>query len=78
MYGSELETFLIKFNQLWKAGQSAKLDLETHAGQAWVGLRLHIGQAPGPTHHHPYQKRTNRNSPSRERHRARRLSKRKE
>ena len=43
-----------------------------------VGLRLHLGQAPGPTYHHPYQKRTTRNSPSRERRRARRLAERKE
>ena len=31
------------FHQLWKAGDTAHLDLDTHAGQAWIGLRTPLG-----------------------------------
>ena len=44
----ELETFVDKFRRLWKAGRDAHLDLESHAGQAWVGLRVRLGHEPGP------------------------------
>ena len=37
---SELENFIHKFKQLRGAGLTAHLDLDTHAGQAWVGLRV--------------------------------------
>ena len=37
---SELENFIHKFIQLRGAGLIAHLDLDTHAGQAWVGLRV--------------------------------------
>ena len=37
---SELENFIQKFKQLRGAGLTAHLDLDTHAGQAWVGLRV--------------------------------------
>ena len=43
MFRSELETFLAKFHQLWKDGYSAHLDVDAHAGQAWVGLRVMLG-----------------------------------
>ena len=41
-----------KFNQLWRAGYTAHLDLDTYAGKAWVGLRVQLGDAQGPVHHH--------------------------
>ena len=46
----EVETFILKFKQLWKAGLSAHLDLDTQAGsgEAWVGIR--VRQVPGPHH----------------------------
>ena len=44
MHVSELYSFVQKFNQLWKAGFTAHLDLDSHAGDAWVGLRLQLGQ----------------------------------
>ena len=37
---SEIDSFVKKFKNLWKAGYSAHLDLDTHSGQAWVGLRV--------------------------------------
>jgi hypothetical protein len=75
---TELDTFIQKFYQLWNAGHTAHLDVDTHAGKAWVGLRVQLGHAPGPLHHQPHplfvqpQKKTF--SPSRERHRARRAA----
>ena len=35
----------MKFKTLWKSGYDAHLDIDSHAGQAWVGLRLRLGQA---------------------------------
>ena len=52
MYVTELQSFLLKFHQLWEAGVTAHLDLDTHAGQAWVGLRAQLGKVPGPLHQH--------------------------
>ena len=52
MLMTELDTFITKFHQLWRAGQTAHLDLDTHAGEAWVGLRVQLGPAPGPEHKH--------------------------
>ena len=72
---TELDSFICKFKQIWKSGQSARLNLETEAGQAWVGLHVRLGQAPGPLHqgpqHHQAENRT-RDSLSRQRRRARR------
>ena len=45
-----------------KAGVTAHLDLDTHAGQAWVGLRAQLGQL-GQLHQYPPQSPTHR-SPS--------------
>ena len=73
MFVSELDSFVKKFHQLWRAGHNAHLDLDTYAGKAWVGLRLQLGDAPGPKHHqfHPREKVE---SPSRVRRRARRAA----
>ena len=46
--------------QLWKNGVTSHLDFDTHAGQAWIGIRSplgHYGQhrqytPQNPTHHH--------------------------
>ena len=51
MVVTELDSFVQKFHQLWKAGLTAHLDLDTHAGHAWVGLRAQLGRVPGPPHH---------------------------
>jgi hypothetical protein len=75
MFVTELDSFLLKFHQLWSAGQSAHLDLETHAGNAWVGLRVQLGHVPGPPHHQfhpPFPQYNKQVSPSRQRRRARR------
>ena len=41
----ELDSFVKKFYQLWSAGYSAHLDLESHSGKAWVGMRVQLGHA---------------------------------
>ena len=43
MEETELNKFILKFKVLWKSGLDAHLDLDCHAGQAWVGLRLRLG-----------------------------------
>ena len=76
----ELDTFVQKFKQLWYSGLTAHLDLDTHAGQAWVGLRARLGHAPGPLHipsRIPSPRKT-RDGPSRQRRRARRATSRQE
>ena len=79
----ELDSFVKKFYQLWSAGYSAHLDLESHSGKAWVGLRVQLGHAPPGHLHHPlrpaypqphYRKP---DSPSRQRRRDRRAAARK-
>ena len=50
MFITELDTFVRKFHQLWNDGLTAHLDLDTHVGNAWVGLRVQLGQVPGPPH----------------------------
>ena len=72
---TEVETFVKKFHQLWNDGVTAHLDLDTHAGEAWVGLRVRqCGQVSGPLHKpvHPFQQEVARKErASRQRHRAR-------
>ena len=55
----EIDSFIRKFHQLWNAGFTAHLDLDTHAGSAWVGLRVQLGHSEGTLHpppHHPRQR----------------------
>ena len=75
MFSTELDTFVRKFHQLWNDGLTAHLDLDTHAGNAWVGLRLQLGQVHGPPHQQvqpvPQQVHGKFESLSRQRRRAR-------
>ena len=78
MFATELDSFVYKFNQLWSACHSAHLDLDTHAGRAWVGLRVQLGHhAPLPPFHLPHnfpQYSHKKDSPSRQRRRAKRAA----
>ena len=70
---SELDSFIQKFKHLWHSGVNAHLDVNTHAGHAWVHLHVQLGQAPGPLHPQAYQPHhRKKDSPSRQRRRARR------
>ena len=65
---NEIESFVLKFRQLWSAGLDANLTIETHAGIAWVDLKLNLGQhGPNPVAEYP-----KRATPSRIRRRERR------
>ena len=55
MHVTEMDTFVQKFNQLWRDGFTAHLDLDSHAGNAWIGLQVQLGPAPLAPIHHPYQ-----------------------
>ena len=72
---AEIDNLVKNFKRLWQSGISAHLDLDTHAGQAWMGLRVRLGHATGPHHQHQgHQKGGTRNSPSRQRRRERRAA----
>jgi hypothetical protein len=75
---TELDTFIKKFKDLWKSGIGAHLDIDTHAGEAWVGLRVRLGHAPGPPHYQVQVQERARNGPSRQRRRERRAQERKQ
>ena len=64
----ELDTFIRKFYQLWNDGRTAHLDIDTHAGKAWVGLRLQLDHIPGPPHQ-PHHKKAYSTSYQRRRER---------
>jgi hypothetical protein len=54
MFVNELDSFVQKFPHLRKAGLTAHLDLDAHAGHAWVQL----GHVHGPAQHSfPHQRR---------------------
>ena len=76
MSATELSTFIEKFKELWKNGHGAHLDIDCYAGQAWVGLRVRLGHVPGPHHHqdNTYPSKRTKDSPSRQRRRARRAA----
>ena len=50
MFVTELDSFVKKFHQLWKAGVTVHLDLDVYAGKAWVGIRAQLGDALGAAH----------------------------
>ena len=70
----ELNSFLSKFLNLLHCGQSAKLVLECHQGQAYVNLNHALHLLPQAPRSHPQQDgpTVRRQSPSRQRRRARR------
>ena len=79
MNATELDSFVFKFKNLWESGVDAHLDLECHAGQAWVGFRVWLGHAPGPHQPNiPPKPRRARDGPSRQYRRARRAAAREE
>jgi hypothetical protein len=48
MAAKEIDGFNQKLRNLWQTGLDAHLDIDTHGGQAWVGLRVRLGVSPGP------------------------------
>ena len=68
----EIFSFVQKFQELRCAGYSAHLDIDAHAGKAWVGLRLQLDHVPWHPHQHAYHKKPF--SASRNRRRERRAA----
>ena len=44
MYDMELNSFIWKFNQLLSCGLDAHLNLDNHAGSAWISLSVNLGK----------------------------------
>ena len=44
MVDQQIANFVQKFRDLWARGLSAHLDLDCSGGEAFVGLRLHLGR----------------------------------
>ena len=40
MCDKEIDSFILKFHQLRRAGYKAHLDLDTNAGKVWIGLKV--------------------------------------
>ena len=65
----ELDSFVRKFRNLWKAGSHAKLYVETEAGNAFVNLQVGLGQT-----HPQYQDGHRAVGPLKQRRRERRAA----
>ena len=79
MHAAELDSFVFKFKHLWRAGCDAHLEINSHAGQAWVGLHVRLGHAQRPHHQNLYTNVNKaRNGSSRQRRRERRAAQRKQ
>ena len=65
MFHFELNNFVVKFHQLWQAGYNAHLNVDSHAGYAWCGLRVDLGAAPAaPRHQQQVRPGPRRHAPS--------------
>ena len=73
MATEEIDKFVRKFKDLWSSGLDAHLDIDAHAGEAWIGLRVRVGGSSPRT-----KSNDSRTSPSRDRRRARRATVRQE
>ena len=51
---NQLNSFFVKFRDLWKAGHTAHLDLDAKNGKAWVGIRLELGCNESSMNAHPF------------------------
>ena len=55
MFDIELNSFIVKFQQLRSAGRNAHLDLHCEGGQSFVSLRVQLGEAGQQPHHRHHQ-----------------------
>ena len=73
MFDTELNSFVVKFQELRSAGRNAHLDLHSEGGQCFVSLRVQLGEAGQlPHHRHQQVRRGLRRSPAYYRRQARR------
>ena len=47
---ANLDYLINQFRQEWRAGKDARVQLECHAGHAWLSLHLHVQYPPPPQH----------------------------
>ena len=52
---NEIDSFIVKFKNLWHAGLKASLSIEAEQGQAHVTLKAGLGHIPPPFHPHDGQ-----------------------
>ena len=58
---SKLHPFIHIFNELWKAGDTAHINLNTHAGKVWINIRTPLGNYTNSPKYPTYPPRTNTN-----------------
>merc|ERR1712082_270979 len=58
---SKLHPFIHIFNKLWKTGETAYIDLNTHAGKAWINIRTPLGNYTNSPKYPQYPSFTNAN-----------------
>ena len=75
MCNPDLSIFVEQFRNLWSLGYDAHLDAHTHAGEAWVNIRVRLGQAQINPTNYSSRNRSN-NGPARQRRRSRRSAER--
>ena len=73
---AELNSFVSKFNSLWASGSNASLSIESNAGQAYITLRLSLGDYPGKLNDVNHGAQKKHLSPSKLRRRERRAAER--
>ena len=69
---AELESFLVKFQNLWRSGCYATLTVDAHTGEASISLKVGLGKAPFIKPPFLFRSQKNWNGPSRQRRRAKR------
>jgi len=67
MTHQEIESFLLKFRQLWHAGIKASLTIKADAGEATIELSAGLGKLPPPSMYPPYGDREHGRYPYRKR-----------
>ena len=70
MFHCELDSFVLKFKYLWRAGRNAKLSIKSNGGKAEAHLSVELGDAPAVAN----QVNQRRNGPAQQRRRERRAA----
>ena len=51
---AEINSFVVKFKQLWKAGYAAHLDMDSFNGKAWLGIRIQLDEPIETSSYHEH------------------------
>jgi hypothetical protein len=75
MANQELNSFILKFKNLWRAGKNANLTIKSIAGKAHVSLNVELDDNPADLDQHQHGNGNgSRNGPARQRRRLRRAA----